>query len=109
MKITKENLVDNGYRKFQPSYIDKWTDGYQKDIYDKSTRIKLYSINIHRYDYSQYKHVSIDESWNSSTQFNMNEDETIQVDFFINETTELERVESFYHDVFYKFNCTPYD
>lgn len=107
MKITAKNLIDNGYVKFKPSSIDTWADGYQKAVYDEMTGTKLYFLQIFRHDFSQFD-IPHKESWNSSSQFNLNEDETIEVDFFINNSTELERVESFFHDVFYKFDCRPY-
>ena len=108
MKITAKQLIANGYRKFKPTSLDRWTDGYQKAVYDEMTGNKLYFLQIYRYDYSHVP-VAIKESWNSNSQFNLNEDETIDVDFFINKDTELERVESFFHDVFHKFDCNPYD
>ena len=108
MKITAKQLIENGYVKFKPSTIDTWADGYQKAVYDEMTGTKLYFIQIYRHDFSEFD-IPTKESWNSGTQFTMHGDETIEVNFFINEDTELARVESFFHDVFYKFDCTPYD
>ena len=104
MKITIENLIANGYKYYPIS------DVYQKAIYCEKNGIKLYFINITYVDFSDVPNIPMKESWGCKVQYNTHEEEeTFDMSLYIYENTEIERIESFYSNVYSKLNCSPYD
>lgn len=106
MTVTKKNLLANGYQYYKPSPTETHQGLYQKSIYNPN---KQYFINIYYYDFSKFAEVPFDGNWHSHVQFNLTKEEMVDVSFFIENDTELKRVEDFYSEFYTKFNCNSCD
>jgi hypothetical protein len=66
---------------------------------------KKYFINIDHYNAIK----NIPEGFSAHSQFNLSDQETFNIDYFINEDTTLETIEQFYETLWQRMHCLYYD
>ncbi|QSF43489.1 hypothetical protein [Paenibacillus tianjinensis] len=107
MKITELLLKEKGYNAYSaafridnPAYVQSW----QKVFYDRGNK---YYIDIDQFDFTkvpQYK-IPYDKAFGAHAQFITEEDETFNIEYFINKDTDLIDVELFFRKVFDVMDC----
>jgi|GEM_PF-6030242 len=107
MKINEELLKEKGYNAYtagfridNPAYVQSW----QKTFYDTNNK---YYIDIDQFDFAkvpQYK-IPYDKAFGAHAQFITEEDETFNIEYFIEKDTELIDIELFFKKVYEKMDC----
>jgi len=106
--ITKEELLEAGYREYPPCRI---TQQYAQAAYQKCFRdndAKHYFINFAYYEHSHCG--ELHKAWSVDTQFNLaSNDVAFNVVYLCENDNTLEEVETFFKNVYERMECRPYE
>jgi hypothetical protein len=108
--ITRGVLMEqHGYRSFR-SCRERSTALYQKTIWLGTT--KLYSINFHEYNFTDvpdYPELLPRITFEPEVQFNLPDGSTFNTTLLLHEGDTVEKVETFFHNMFWNMGCLPYE
>lgn len=105
--ITKQDLIDAGYRLYDAKQFNGAQALYQKCIYDGNN--KLYYISIFWFDFKELKNHPTGEGWQPEIQFNRADGTCFNVTMLTDKKTTVNDIAAFYSELYDKMGCVPYE
>lgn len=113
MEINATNLLNTGYRKHMATQGFDYDEAYVKSVWTEDENpMKKYGISFEMYDFSKFRHYSSKEKHRFECRgfFQDHLGNSVQVVYMINEKSAgaLERVESFFEEIYNKMGFKPH-
>ena len=107
--LTVKDFTDSGYKQFPRSGLNNSDFGLQKLISDDLG--KRYDITVWVYDWAKYEKYNLPYSisFAPDVQLKLQNDMHFNVEMLLNPDSTIADIESFYNDMWEKFNCQYYE
>ena len=107
--LTVKDFTDSGYKQFPSSGLNNSDFGLQKLIGDEFG--KRYYITVWVYDWAKYEKYNLPYriSFAPDVQLRLENGTNVDVLMLLNQDSTIEDIESFYNDMWEKFNCHYYE
>lgn len=107
--LTVKDFTDSGYKQFPSSGLNNSDFGLQKLISDDFG--KRYYITVWAYDWSKYPQYNHPRkiSFSPDVQLRLENGTNIDVQILLNPDSSIQDIQSFYNEMWEKFNCQYYE
>jgi hypothetical protein len=107
--LTEQDFINQGYKRFTQSFLNKADFGLQKLIKDEKG--KKYYITVYVFDFSKFPGYDCENRYGfqPDVQFETQSGECLNISMIIDSGTDISTIEGHFEEIFQKMNIQYYE